>query len=56
LSFVEDWARDHDCAVVELASGLWRDDAHRFYEAHVDYDRYCYTFKTDLVDAVDETG
>ena len=51
LSFVEEWAKDHDCAVVELASGLWRDDAHRFYEDHVDYDRYCYTFKKDLDDA-----
>lgn len=50
LSFVEEWAREHDCTVVELASGLWRDDAHRFYEEHVDYDRYCYTFKKDLVD------
>lgn len=48
LSFVEEWAEDHDCAVVELASGLWRDDAHRFYEEHVAYDRYCYTFKKDL--------
>jgi GNAT superfamily N-acetyltransferase len=55
LAFVEEWARAHDCAVVELASGLWRDDAHRFYEEHVDYDRYCYTFKKDLVDASDET-
>jgi GNAT superfamily N-acetyltransferase len=48
LSFVEAWAADHDCAVVELASGLWRDDAHRFYEEHTGYDRYCYTFKKDL--------
>jgi GNAT superfamily N-acetyltransferase len=50
LAFVEEWAREHDCAVVELASGLWRDDAHRFYEEHVDYERYCYTFKKDLED------
>ncbi|AUV81937.1 GNAT family N-acetyltransferase [Salinigranum rubrum] len=50
LAFVEEWARDHDCAVVELASGLWRDDAHRFYEEHVDYERYCYTFKKDLAE------
>jgi GNAT superfamily N-acetyltransferase len=48
LSFVEEWAADRDCAVVELASGLWRDDAHRFYEEHLDYDRYCYTFVRDL--------
>lgn len=48
LSFVESWAAARDCAVVELASGLWRDDAHRFYEDRVDYERYCYTFKKDL--------
>ncbi|MFC4360470.1 GNAT family N-acetyltransferase [Halobium salinum] len=48
LSFVEAWATARDCAVVELASGLWREDAHRFYEGHVDYERYCYTFKKDL--------
>jgi GNAT superfamily N-acetyltransferase len=56
LSFVEEWAADHDCAVVELASGLWRDDAHRFYEEHVAYDRYCYTFKKDLGDADGESA
>jgi GNAT superfamily N-acetyltransferase len=55
LAYIEEWACDHDCAVVELASGLWRDDAHRFYEEHVDYDRYCYTFKKDLADGSDET-
>jgi GNAT superfamily N-acetyltransferase len=48
LSFVEEWAAARDCSVVELASGLWREDAHRFYEEHVDYERYCYTFKKDL--------
>lgn len=48
LSFIEQWATDRDCAVIELASGLWRDDAHRFYEEQMDYDRYCYTFKKDL--------
>lgn len=48
LSFVEQWAAARDCTVVELASGLWREDAHRFYEDHVEYERYCYTFKKDL--------
>ena len=48
LSWVEAWAEERGCNVVELASGLWRDDAHRFYEERAGYERYCYTFKKDL--------
>lgn len=44
LSWVFDWADERDCTCVELASGLWRDDAHRFYE-DLDMEKYCYTFK-----------
>lgn len=49
LGFVESWARDEDCRVIELASGLWRERAHSFYENDLGYERYCYTFKKDLV-------
>lgn len=48
LSWVEEWATDRDANVVELASGLWRDEAHRFYEEKAGYERYCLTFKKDL--------
>ncbi|WP_336361697.1 GNAT family N-acetyltransferase [Haladaptatus sp. ZSTT2] len=48
LAHLEQWGADRGCAVIELASGLWRDDAHRFYENRMDYERYCYTFKKDL--------
>lgn len=48
LGWVEQWARERGCNVIELASGLWRDEAHRFYEDVVGYERYCYTFKKDL--------
>ncbi|XVH33125.1 GNAT family N-acetyltransferase (plasmid) [Haloferacaceae archaeon DSL9] len=47
LAWIEDWAEERDCSCVELASGLWRDDAHRFYENN-GMERYCYTFKMDL--------
>jgi len=47
LSWVFDWADERDCTCVELASGLWRDDAHRFYE-DLNMEKYCYTFKKDL--------
>ncbi|OYR55640.1 GNAT family N-acetyltransferase [Halorubrum halodurans] len=47
LAFLHEWARDRDCETVELESGLWRDEAHRFYEA-VGYEKYCYSFTYDL--------
>lgn len=47
LSWVFDWADERDCSCVELASGLWRDDAHQFYE-DLDMEKYCYTFKKGL--------
>lgn len=47
LAWVEDWAEERDCTRIELASGLWRDEAHEFYEDN-GMERYCYTFKTEL--------
>lgn len=47
LSWLFEWADERDCSCVELASGLWRDEAHRFYE-DLDMEKYCYTFKRDL--------
>lgn len=47
LGWVEEWAEEHDCTRYELASGLWRDRAHEFYEAN-GMERYCYTFKKEL--------
>jgi GNAT superfamily N-acetyltransferase len=47
LEWVEEWADERDCSCMELASGLWRDEAHRFYEK-VGMEKYCYTFKKDL--------
>lgn len=47
LSVIHEWADDRDCETVELESGLWREDAHRFYE-DVGYEKYCYSFKYDL--------
>ena len=48
MQFVTQWARDNGCESLTLESGLWRDDAHRFYENRIDMDRYCYTFKKEL--------
>lgn len=47
LAHVHAWAADRDCETVELESGLWREEAHRFYE-ELDYEKYCYSFKYEL--------
>lgn len=47
LEFVHEWAAEQGCEAVELESGLWREDAHRFYEG-MGYEKYCYSFKYDL--------
>lgn len=47
LARVHDWSREQGCETVELESGLWRDEAHEFYE-ELGYERYCYSFKYEL--------
>ena len=44
LSFVHDWAEERGCDAVELESGQWRDDAHRFYKERMGYEEYCTSF------------
>ncbi|GIN92438.1 N-acetyltransferase [Siminovitchia terrae] len=48
LAFVHEWGREHGCVTVALESALSREDAHRFYEEKMDYDRFCYSFKKAL--------
>ena len=52
LSFVHDWAAEQGCDSVELESGLWREEAHEFYD-ELGYERYCYSFKYDLPNGED---
>lgn len=47
LTYIHAWAADRDCDTVELESGLWREEAHRFYE-QLDYEKYCYSFKYEV--------
>lgn len=46
LSFVEEWAREHDCAYVALAGTLDNEAAHRFYEDN-GMDRWGYVFECE---------
>ena len=47
MATVEEWATERGCETIVLESGLWRDDAHRFYETN-GFEKYCYTFKKEL--------
>ncbi|MFB1064555.1 GNAT family N-acetyltransferase [Natrinema sp. H-ect4] len=48
LSFVHEWAAENDCDAVELESGQWREDAHRFYTEKMGYEEYCTSFVNHL--------
>ncbi|WP_163527484.1 GNAT family N-acetyltransferase [Halobacillus ihumii] len=45
LSFVHEWTKEHGFEAVALSSGLQRNDAHRFYEERMDYNKASYVFK-----------
>jgi GNAT superfamily N-acetyltransferase len=47
LEYVHELAREESCAHVTLESGLWRERAHEFYEAH-GYEKRCYSFRREL--------
>ena len=48
LSYVHEWAKEHNYESVALSSGLQRTDAHRFYEERMNYEKASYVFKTSL--------
>ena len=48
LSYVHEWAKSNKYECVALSSGLQREDAHRFYESKMNYNKVSYVFKMDL--------
>ncbi|RKQ30797.1 GNAT family N-acetyltransferase [Oceanobacillus halophilus] len=48
LSYVHNWAIENKYDRVALSSGLQRQDAHRFYEEKMNYDKVSYVFKKAL--------
>ena len=48
MAHVEDFAQAQGCESITLESGLWREDAHRFYEEACDMEKFCYTFKKEF--------
>ncbi|MFC3885741.1 GNAT family N-acetyltransferase [Bacillus songklensis] len=49
LAFVHEWAQNHHYPIVSLSSGLQRQDAHRFYENKMNYEKVSYVFKTTVL-------
>ena len=44
LSYIEEYAKDNRLNCVALSSNIQRQDAHRFYERTMDYERVSYVF------------
>lgn len=49
LSHIEKYAKDNSLNCVALSSGLQKEEAHRFYENAMDYDKASYVFKKNLL-------
>ena len=45
LTYVHRWAKENNYETVALSSGLQREDAHRFYEERMKYEKVSYVFK-----------
>jgi len=45
LSYIENYAKANSLNCVALSSGLPKEDAHRFYENAMNYDKVSYVFK-----------
>jgi GNAT superfamily N-acetyltransferase len=48
LRYIHNWAKENGAAYVALESGIQRNNAHRFYEDKLDYDKWCYSFRKSL--------
>ncbi|MFJ8064626.1 GNAT family N-acetyltransferase [Psychrobacillus sp. NPDC096426] len=48
LNYIHDWANENGAEYVALESGLQRNDAHRFYEDKLEYDKWCYSFRKTM--------
>lgn len=48
LNFIHSWGKENGAEYVALESGIHRNDAHRFYEEKLNYDKWCYSFRKTL--------
>lgn len=48
LNYIHNWAKENGADYVALESGIQRNNAHRFYEEKLDYEKWCYSFRKSL--------
>ncbi|KQL35363.1 GNAT family N-acetyltransferase [Psychrobacillus sp. FJAT-21963] len=48
LYYIHNWAKENGAEYVALESGIQRNNAHRFYEEKLDYEKWCYSFRKSL--------
>ena len=48
LRYLHEWGKEQQCIKLVLSSGLWRYNAHRFYEEKMGYEKVYYVFSTPL--------
>jgi len=48
LSYVDKYASDNALNCVALSSGLQREEAHKFYEKSMGYEKVSYVFKKEI--------
>jgi len=48
LSFIHHWAKQNNYQTIALSSGLQRQDAHKFYQQKMNYNKTSYVFKKEL--------
>ena len=48
LNYIHNWAKENGAEYVALESGIQRNNAHRFYEEKLDYEKWCYSFRKSM--------
>ncbi len=48
LEYIHQWGQEKGAHYIALESGIQRNDAHRFYEERLGYDKWCYSFRKAL--------
>ncbi len=49
LRAIHQWGKENGAHYIALESGVNRNDAHRFYEERLGYEKWCYSFRKSLL-------
>lgn len=48
LAYIHQWGKENGAHYIALESGVQRNNAHRFYEERLGYEKWCYSFRKEL--------